>query len=156
MTASRISGKFYPQIDASGDIESSADRPFSPGRPPEINSPKPTLTSPKRAIEEQVAAATALPDKLESDLGMFGKFKNMHALEEFSIYEPKHDDKISFVSNIQSPPTPGEIQMSTLEDQKVEEIKKIYGKGYTLSILMTIFTTEFGKSHCDKRSSDEI
>jgi len=142
MAASRMTGKFFPQIDIPGNLESSADRPFSPGRLPQLNSPKPTVTSPKRTVE-QPAGAADLPDKLESDLGMFGKFKNMRALEEYSIYEPKgHDDKISFVSNTQSP-IPGGDKSLALDIQKEEEIRKIYGKGYTLSILLTIFTTEF-------------
>jgi len=147
MAASRITGKFYPQIDIPGapNAESSADRPFSPGRPPELNSPKPSVTSPKRATEQAAPVAQELLQKLESDLGMFSKFKNTRALEEYSIYEPKgHDDKISFVSNTQSP-VPGDDKSLALDVQKEEEMKKIYGKGYALSILMTIFTTEFGK-----------
>ncbi len=147
MAASRITGKFYPQLDIPGasNAESSADRPFSPGRPPELNSPKPSVTSPKRATEQAAPAGGELLAKLESDLGMFSKFKNMRALEEYSIYEPKgHDDKISFVSNTQSP-VPGDDKSLAIDVQKEEEIRKIYGKGYALSILMTIFTTEFGK-----------
>lgn len=88
-----------------------------------------------------------VPDFLESDLGRYSKFKNVRMAEEYSIYEPKmfEEKNSSFVSNSISQVTGDQTNLAVPQEKETEQPQKEYGKGYTYSILMTIFSVEFGK-----------
>lgn len=85
---------------------------------------------------------------LEADSGLYSKFKNTRVIEEYSIYEPRgFEERYSFISNtgFHKADTSyiSELSLSK-EYDKERDGRKGPTTGFTLSILLTVFTMEFG------------
>ena len=85
-----------------------------------------------------------MPEYLDADLGLYSKFKNIRLVDEYSIYEPKGLDGHSFTSPKATKQSIDTIPLSPELAEKAAEEKSYYGRGYILSILITIFSVEFG------------
>lgn len=146
MSESWRSHKFLPQDDTDfhGDVYSEAQALIHDGLYPtkkqsavEIPNNSHGLTS-----EQEVMQC------LEADSGLYSKFKNTRVIEEYSIYEPRgNDERYSFISNLglhKGDITDiDEISFSKEYDRE-KDVKKGATTGFTLSILLTVFTMEFG------------
>ena len=147
-------GKFYPQIDVvpldrTPERKKSINR--SPSYRPEI------VASPKthRLTKNEELAQTNkpdLPEFLEADIGLYSKFKSTHIHLEYSIYDPKLADEkennasMASASRSVTQVTNDEVVLNATPEKNEATTTDIYGLGYTISVLLTIFTVEFGKN----------
>jgi hypothetical protein len=144
----RPKSKFYPQVDVEWppdgsnispqgvEMQSVPDQSINIQRSP----PRPSSHFSPRIITN--------PEEVDIDYGLGSKFKNVRLADEFSVYVTKpFEDRYSFTSNqgshAQSALSPKPVVVVT-ETGKEPEQKKHYGKGYILSILLTVFSVEFG------------
>lgn len=78
---------------------------------------------------------------LEADSGLYSKFKNTRVIEEYSIYDPKgSEEKYSFISNLNI------TNIDELSLTKEFDKERKISTGFTLSVLLTVFTMEFGNT----------